>query len=53
MTHKEIADELGVTEGTSKSQLHKAKQYLKDRLEALAEAGYISTYEGVRIRKVV
>lgn len=28
-THKEIAEELNISEGTSKSQLHKAKQFLK------------------------
>ncbi|MEL6922827.1 MAG: sigma-70 family RNA polymerase sigma factor [Bacteroidota bacterium] len=33
-THKEIAAELGISESTSKSQLHKAKTYLKRQLKA-------------------
>lgn len=33
LTHKEIAEYLGVTEGTSKSQLAKAKNWLKNKLE--------------------
>lgn len=32
-THKEIADELGIAEGTSKSQLNKAKAILKKKIE--------------------
>ena len=32
-THKEIADKLGITEGTSKSQLAKAKRVLRKILE--------------------
>lgn len=31
--HKEIADYLGVTEGTSKSQLSRAKKMLRTQLE--------------------
>lgn len=31
-THKEIAEKLGISEGTSKSQLAKARQYLKKLL---------------------
>ena len=31
--HKEIAEKLGITEGTSKSQLAKAKEYLKNKLK--------------------
>ncbi len=32
-THKEIGDQLGISIGTSKSQLHKAKKLLKEILE--------------------
>lgn len=32
-THAEIATELGISVGTSKSQLNRAKKYLKDMLE--------------------
>lgn len=33
MSHREIAEQLGITEGTSKSQLSRARQILKDTLE--------------------
>ena len=33
LTHKEIAGDLGVTESTSKSQLSKARKYLRNRIE--------------------
>lgn len=33
LTHKEIADYLDITEGTSKSQLAKAKNWIKNKLE--------------------
>ena len=33
-SHKEIAEELGITIGTSKSQLFKAKNMLRERLES-------------------
>jgi RNA polymerase sigma factor (sigma-70 family) len=39
--HKEIADQLGISENTSKSQLRSAKQRLKENLEKLG----ISSYE--------
>lgn len=32
--HKEIAERLGISEGTSKSQLAKAKEFLKKKLES-------------------
>lgn len=32
-THKEISTQLGISEGTSKSQLSKARRYLKEKLE--------------------
>lgn len=32
-THKEIADKLGITEGTSKSQFAKSKKYLRNLIE--------------------
>lgn len=34
-SHDEIAEELGISKGTSKSQLHKAKKYLREKLEIL------------------
>jgi RNA polymerase sigma-70 factor (ECF subfamily) len=34
-THQEIAKQLGITESTSKSQLHKARKILIDKLESL------------------
>lgn len=34
-THKEIAEKLGVSEGTSKSQLFKAKEYLKQHIDKI------------------
>ena len=37
MSHKEIAQHLDISEGTSKSQLNRAKQKLKEKLE---EQGY-------------
>jgi RNA polymerase sigma-70 factor (ECF subfamily) len=33
MGHRDIAAQLGITEGTSKSQLSRARQMLKDLLE--------------------
>ncbi len=33
MSHRDIADQLGISEGTSKSQLSRARQLLKDLLE--------------------
>jgi RNA polymerase sigma-70 factor (ECF subfamily) len=35
-SHKEIADELGISEGTFRSQLSKAKQNVKKYLEGLS-----------------
>lgn len=32
-SHKEIADELGIDEGTSRSQLAKARKYLQELIE--------------------
>ena len=34
-SHKEIAEKLGITEGTSKSQLSKARNYLQESLQKL------------------
>jgi len=33
-THKGIAEQLGISEGTSKSQLSKARKYLREKLES-------------------
>jgi len=38
-THEEIADKLGISKGTSKSQLFKAKKLLREKLTA-KESGY-------------
>ncbi|WP_255157809.1 RNA polymerase sigma factor [Siphonobacter sp. BAB-5385] len=35
-SHREVAEVLGVTEGTSKSQLHAAKQKLRKLLQSPA-----------------
>lgn len=43
MSHKEIARELNITENTSKSQLSKARQFMKKQLELM-----MKTAEGVR-----
>lgn len=34
-SHKEIAEQMGISESTSKTQFHKAKAYLKKQIEAL------------------
>jgi RNA polymerase sigma factor (sigma-70 family) len=36
-THRQIAEELGISEGTSKSQLSRAKQILQDLVQQLVE----------------
>lgn len=41
-SHKEIAKELGISEGTSKSQLSKARKYLRTKLESQLK---ITSYE--------
>ena len=46
-THKEIAEKLGITEGTSKSQLHKAKKYLKETLLKTLTEEEIKEYGGL------
>jgi len=40
MGHKEIAKELGITEGTSKSQLCKARKMLKKQIESQLNSTY-------------
>lgn len=40
-THQQIADELGISEGTSKSQLFKAKRMLKQFIEKAMENGQL------------
>lgn len=37
-SHKDIAEKLGINEGTSKSQLAKARRWLKKKLEAIKAA---------------
>ena len=39
-SHKEIADQLNITEGTSKSQLFKARQILQQHVKTLFETVY-------------
>jgi len=51
-THKEIAAKLEITEGTSKSQLFKAKKYLRQLLLENLGEDEIEIYEGFG-RKVV
>jgi RNA polymerase sigma factor (sigma-70 family) len=51
-THKEIAAKLEITEGTSKSQLFKAKKYLRQLLLDNLSEEEIENYEGFG-RKVV
>ncbi len=51
-THKEIASKLEITEGTSKSQLFKAKKYLRKLLLENLGDDEIDRYEGFG-RKVV
>ena len=41
-SHKEIAAELGISDGTSKSQLSKARKYLRNKLESQLK---ITSYE--------
>jgi RNA polymerase sigma-70 factor (ECF subfamily) len=52
MGHAEIAGKLGITVGTSKSQLFKAKRYLKKLLVNNLSKEEIEVYEG-RAKKVV
>jgi RNA polymerase sigma-70 factor (ECF subfamily) len=42
-SHKEIADILGCTENTSKSQLHKARAMLKKKVVAAVEKQAVRT----------
>lgn len=50
--HHEIAEKLGINEGTSKSQLFKAKKYLRSILEKTLSEDEISKYGGL-VKKVV
>lgn len=52
MRHAEIAEKLGVTVGTSKSQLFKAKRYLKKLLVQNLSKEELELYNGIN-RKVV
>jgi RNA polymerase sigma factor (sigma-70 family) len=51
-THKEIANKLNITEGTSKSQLFKAKRYLKEYLINNLSAQELTMYGGL-VKEVV
>lgn len=44
-THAEIADKLGIKEGTSKSQFSKAKKFLYRHINEFFDADIISSYE--------
>jgi RNA polymerase sigma factor (sigma-70 family) len=46
-THKEIAEKLGINEGTSKSQLFKAKRYLKELLINTLSEEELEQYGGL------
>lgn len=52
-THKEIAEKLGITEGTSKSQVSKAKAYLKSILLDSLTFEEIKDYVGGLAKEVV
>lgn len=45
-THKEIGEELGISPGTSKSQLAKAKKYLRKIIGKYVDAEQLAIYEG-------
>ncbi len=51
--HTEIAETLGISVGTSKSQLHKAKSYLKDILLRNMTLEEIEIYVGQLAKEVV
>lgn len=51
-THKEIAEKLDISEGTSKSQLFKAKNYLKNLLESTLTEEELKEYVGL-VKRVV
>lgn len=44
-SHKEIGEMLDITESTSKAQLSKAKQILKEKLETIRKKSYERVYE--------
>lgn len=44
-SHKEIAERLGIAEGTSKSQLAKAKSILRKKVEDLNKISYENEHE--------
>ena len=52
-THKEIANTLSITEGTSKSQLYKAKNYLEKILIRQMSHKEIEFYVGRLVKKMV
>jgi RNA polymerase sigma factor (sigma-70 family) len=45
-SHKEIAEALGITESTSKSNLHRAKAILKDKVKAKQSLGNYNVSNG-------
>ena len=52
-THKEIAQKLEITEGTSKSQLAKAKNYLRRKVLKTLTTEEIEFYVGRLVKEVV
>jgi RNA polymerase sigma-70 factor (ECF subfamily) len=48
-THEEIGELLGVTSGTSKSQLFKARAKMREMLRSLSEAGDSSEQDGAEV----
>jgi len=51
-THKEIAQYMGISEGTSKSQLSKAKRCLRKTLSKFIDKGLLESYEKYERRKL-
>lgn len=46
-SHKDIAEKLDISEGTSKSQLYKAKNYLKKILDNVLTEDELKKYGGL------
>ena len=41
MPHKEIAEQLGITEGASRSQFFRAKEFLQKKIEPLIKKEFL------------
>jgi len=51
-THEEVAERLGISPGTSKSQLAKAKRYLRKTLDNFIDKELLETYQKYERRKL-